>query len=463
MRGVLCGYGFEVLDSYQVLCEFVDFVGRALLFIGNIFSTFASIQLVNDPQSPTAPQKFSLCCNDQSTIPSEMQQIKQIMTHTNPASFHQNPLAYHIRNIAAFVSREAPRLHAQQKHITLVVCTQGLLTDQSGHISQQITHDFQEALVSLFSLPVKIVFRLATDDERVVEFYNSLDSKSAVIDVLDDYWGEALEVYMHNPWLTYGLGLHRLREAGCAWGILDVMDERPLNMDQLFVFCTLFLLGGGPVTAQLPHPRMNWDAFLHGLNVLLQKEKLQWNPVLGKQTPWIDLNKLNAIFGGHRMQQHAHPQYAPQYQHATQYQHVPQPQHATHQNYGQQSAPQTAGSYTNHQHHAPKAPPQPSTHPGSAFAAKSQTHTPSTPQQPAHNEHANKPIKDQIMLTWALIPPQYQKLHPLPRLLVTVPNNFTRVEPHSYFDKWKPFSNEAFQAGGSEQKALLKRGQCRFD
>lgn len=37
---------------------------------------------------------------------------------------------------------------------------------------------------------------------------------------------QAMEVYLHNPWLTYGVGLHRLREAGFAPEIMDDLDER---------------------------------------------------------------------------------------------------------------------------------------------------------------------------------------------------------------------------------------------
>ena len=37
---------------------------------------------------------------------------------------------------------------------------------------------------------------------------------------------QAMEVYLHNPWLTYGVGLHRLREAGFAPEIMEDLDER---------------------------------------------------------------------------------------------------------------------------------------------------------------------------------------------------------------------------------------------
>ena len=90
-------------------------------------------------------------------------------------------------------------------------------------------------------LPVKVIIRLCTNDEKVINMYNDMDDKFASIDVMDDYWGEvrrkskmhasrfaslstlaltiftwycsskfssvlhslyakAMEVYLHNPW-----------------------------------------------------------------------------------------------------------------------------------------------------------------------------------------------------------------------------------------------------------------------
>jgi hypothetical protein len=315
-------------------------------------------------------------------------------------------------------------------------------------VGTSVTHEFQQSLLPLSSLPVKIVFRLFTDDERAIEFYNSIDTKSASIDVLDDYWGEALEVYLHNPWLTYGLGLHRLREAGLAWGILDVVDERPLSIDELYHFCKSFLLHGQHSEGHLPHPRLDWSSFLQALSALLKNEKMQWNPVLGRLTPWMDLVKMNSIYNGcNKDPCHPYLQYVtPPQQQTT----LPTP------------LPNAAGStpFTNYQQPKQTSSSQPTqTNAFSKNESKSPLHE-SASHRPL-NEHRNKPLKEQILLSWALQPPQYQKLYPLQRLLVTVPHNFARVETHAYFDKWKPLSEEAFVGNGSEQQILLKRGMFR--
>lgn len=57
-------------------------------------------------------------------------------------------------------------------------------------------------------------------------------------------------------------------------------------------------------------------------------------------------------------------------------------------------------------------------------------------------------MDQQILRKWAKKPPDYDELHSLAQLLCTVPNTFppniSAIESHEYFDKWKPFSMDAF-------------------
>lgn len=103
-----------------------------------------------------------------------------------------------------------------------------------------------------------------------------------------------MEVHLHNPWLTYGIGIHRMREAGLVWGLVDDMDERPLTLDEIHQFCKMFFLGE---KYDLIHPEDDWERFLEGLEHVLGQQKLVYNPVAKKQTPWIDIQKLDAIYG----------------------------------------------------------------------------------------------------------------------------------------------------------------------
>lgn len=113
-----------------------------------------------------------------------------------------------------------------------------------------------------------------------------------------------MEVHLHNPWLTYGIGLHRLREAGLLPEIFGILDEQPLTLDQLHEFCKTFFVGDSGCI-DLPHPRKSsWNIFSRALKIMIDKEKSQWNPVMKKVMPWIDLDKLDVMHGGHDGHRH---------------------------------------------------------------------------------------------------------------------------------------------------------------
>ena len=59
------------------------------------------------------------------------------------------------------------------------------------------------------------------------------------MEVLEDIFEEANEVFEHNPWLTYCEPLHRLREFGVPLGEIDVLDEAPLSLEQIRLVCSI--------------------------------------------------------------------------------------------------------------------------------------------------------------------------------------------------------------------------------
>ncbi len=68
-----------------------------------------------------------------------------------------------------------------------------------------------------------------------------------------------MEIHLYNPWLTYGIGLHRLREAGLLPDIFNYLDERPLTLDELHELCETFFIGDdGCIDSPLVLVTLDW-------------------------------------------------------------------------------------------------------------------------------------------------------------------------------------------------------------
>jgi hypothetical protein len=100
-------------------------------------------------------------------------------------------------------------------------------------------------------------------------------------------------------------------------------------------------------------------------------------------------------------------------------------------------------------HPAPSHPPPVAPPPPPAFNPRA-----SDPTSPMNQKYAKQmagpgddhvAIKRNILVHWALVPPQYNMLRPIDQLLVsihTVFPPFGNVAPHEYFSKWKPIKKE---------------------
>lgn len=67
---------------------------------------------------------------------------------------------------------------------------------------------------------------MCTDDEKIVSYWNNIDKVLELdMDVLDDLFGEAAEVYENNKWLAYGEPMHRLREFGIPVKEIDLLRK----------------------------------------------------------------------------------------------------------------------------------------------------------------------------------------------------------------------------------------------
>lgn len=197
----------------------------------------------------------------------------------NPAG--QTPLCHHINEVVAKIKTMEPLLRKQKKQACVVIATDGESTD--GNIA--------DAMRPLQDLPVWVVVRLCTDEDAIVEYWNGVDGELELeMDVLDDFMGEAKEVFDANPWMTYGESVHRFREFGAAIKEMDLLDECALSSEQMRVVCSHLVASGA--ARDLPHPDEDWDSFINACKAGLAARGPTWNPLVQKQTPWLDIKRL---------------------------------------------------------------------------------------------------------------------------------------------------------------------------
>jgi hypothetical protein len=159
-----------------------------------------------------------------------MQAMQTVLTGSPSGG---TPLCRHIGEVSAQIRAMAPQLRANGQKAVVVIATDGESSDG----------DVATALRPLKDLPAWVVIRLCTDEESIVKYWNNIDNVLELdMDVLDDLTGEAEEVHEHNPWLTYGEPMHRLREFGIAVKEIDLLDETRLSPDQIRQFASFLLV-----------------------------------------------------------------------------------------------------------------------------------------------------------------------------------------------------------------------------
>jgi hypothetical protein len=138
------------------------------------------------------------------------------------------PLCRHIGDIVREVSKQEHALRAAGQLACVVIATDGEASDG----------DLTTAMRPLKNLPVWIVVRLCTNDQAIVDYWSNIDQQLELnMEVLDDFHGEAKEIYKHNPWLTYGEPLHRMREFGVHVKEVDFLDEQKCALEQIRILC----------------------------------------------------------------------------------------------------------------------------------------------------------------------------------------------------------------------------------
>jgi hypothetical protein len=192
------------------------------------------------------------------------------------------PLAETTKRIADKISAMVDQsLLVGLEKACVVIATDGKPDDEGA---------FESAVKRLLKLPVWLVFRLCTNDDDVLGYYNELDAQlEADIEVIDDLHGEALEIAQAgNTWLTYGPPM-QLARFGMQDQIFDLIDETELLPSQIKTFCEA-LLG----CSSLPEPELDTQAFIASIEEQLALQPNVFDPSSGKVLPWIKTEFLKA-------------------------------------------------------------------------------------------------------------------------------------------------------------------------
>jgi hypothetical protein len=205
----------------------------------------------------TENYKFAVCWGGREDTASDLHQLRKALPSQALAE-RACPLAARLRSLADGIRREAPGLEANGKHVTVVVCTQGLPTNKEGRYSREVQREFQRELQALGELPVKIIIRVCSDDENVMDMFNSMDCRMGSLDVLDDFWGEVrakkYTAYEHihragNELL--GAQIRVVRRGERARSLAATFLSNPGRVSNTCVRGQIFIHSGEPKTCSL--------------------------------------------------------------------------------------------------------------------------------------------------------------------------------------------------------------------
>jgi len=280
-RPAASGIGLEACSRWEELGASLAWHARVSAFLGAPTEFRLLNSMEDGPRGiPAAPA--CVRCGFGSGDP--MQEVAEVqrLAQCEPRG-RGTPLCRRIQEATQRIASLAPQLRACGQRASLVICSDGAATD--GDVAQ--------ALRPLRELPVWVVVRLCTDDDKVLDYWNNVDEELELdMDVLDDLKGEAAEVHEHNPWLTYGQPLHWVRERGAQSKLFDLIDEKPLTLTEVHAMAELVF------GCRLPHPEADWTGFQRALAEHNRAAPSVRDPLKSKQRDeWIRVKKVRKIRG----------------------------------------------------------------------------------------------------------------------------------------------------------------------
>lgn len=245
--------------------------------------------LLNPPQpnTPIEGRDFFTVDPNSPQVSEQVSTLKRALMMTKPGG--PTPLAGTMRRLTERLSAQPTK---DGKLVMLTIVTDGIPTVPAGGGVRDDTQAFVQCLRHFAtSLRSFIVIRLATDEDKVVDYYNKMDEELELpLDILDDICGEAKEVYeAGNGWLTYSPLIHRVREGGSTDKLFDLLDERPFLPTEIRSFLESLLLG----PEDPPLPREPKELFA-SVSKLVHASPLVYDGRTGKMAPPVNLDKLKS-------------------------------------------------------------------------------------------------------------------------------------------------------------------------
>ena len=215
--------------------------------------------------------------------------LKNFMTKESPSG--QTPLCKHLSEIVTHITELENELMANDEIISLIICTDGHASDG----------DIIPLMKQLAHLPCTVTIRLCTNSKSVTEYWSNIDKDLEInLDIIDDFFGEAEEVYSKNPWINYGLFLHRVREFGINVKVFDLIDERILPVNFMLEFMSILF---SCKKEQIPDPSLDWNTFENWVREQNKNLSNTFNPNTFnpntkelKSEPWINIDQLRQCY-----------------------------------------------------------------------------------------------------------------------------------------------------------------------
>ena len=206
----------------------------------------------------------------------------------SPRNIHgRTPLPDITRKITT-VAKEKYKTNKKDFKLTLIFNTDGEPNDPNA---------FERELKMLIrAVPCIILFNVITDDQHIVNYYDDIDvnlnkgneETCAIIDTMDDYNSEAVQVFKQNPEFVYTLQMHQWRISGHDHIVLDMMDEKPLTPFYRHILTKLILKNN---TGMSELPERDDPTYYDVLEKIAMKN-IVFDPISKTFKPFININAL---------------------------------------------------------------------------------------------------------------------------------------------------------------------------